>query len=111
MILNFEYVFFNFQTYLECCVSFSYFWGLNDLLWLLYLSLNFVFIIPIYVTCSFSEDTVALYLMQIERQFPSSGYLDGCLQLHIFQSSSMFFSFIIFAICALMTCCIIIVHQ
>ena len=39
---------------------------------------------PIYATCSFSKDTVALYMMQLERQFPSSGHLVGCLQLHVF---------------------------
>ena len=35
------------------------------------------------------ENTVALYIMQLERQFPSSGHLDGCLQLHVFLSESM----------------------
>ena len=39
VILNFEFFFFNFQTYLESSVSISYFSWLNDLLWLLYLSL------------------------------------------------------------------------
>ena len=69
--------------YLESSVSFSYFSWLNDLLWLLYLSLNVVLVNPIYATCSFSKDTVALYIMQLERQFPSSGHLVGCLQLHV----------------------------
>ena len=61
VILNFEFFFFNFQTYLESSVSFWYFSWLNDLLWLLYLSLNVVLVNPIYATCSFSKDTVALY--------------------------------------------------
>ena len=30
---------------------------------------------PDNATCSFSDDTVALYIMQLERQFPSSGHL------------------------------------
>ena len=111
MILNFEFFFFNFQTYLESSVSFSYFSWLNDLLWLSYLSLNVVLVNPIYATCSFSKDTVALYMMQIERQFPSSGHLVGCLQLHVFLLGSiMFFPFIIFALCALMICYIFLVH-
>ena len=72
------------------------------MLWLLYLSLHFVLVIPVYATCSFSEDMVALYMMQLERQFTSSGHLVGCLQSHVFQPGSMmFFSFIIFALCAL----------
>ena len=79
MILNFEFFFFYFQTYLESSVSFSW---LNDLLWLLYPSLYVVLVNPVYATCSFSEETVALYMMQLERQFPSSGHLVGCLQLH-----------------------------
>ena len=41
MILNFEFFFFNFQAYLESSVSFLYFSWLNDLLWLLYLSLKY----------------------------------------------------------------------
>ena len=48
---------------------------MNDLLWLLYLSLYVVLVNPIYATCSFSKDTVALYMMQLERQFPSIGQL------------------------------------
>ena len=103
VILNFEFFFLNFQTYLESSVSSSYFSWLNDLLWLLCLSLDVVLVNPIYATCSFSKDTVALYMMQLERQFPSSGHLVGCLQLHVFLlGSMMFFSFIIFALCALM---------
>ena len=62
VILNFEFLC-NFQTYLERSVSFSYFSWLNDLLWLLYLSLNVVLVNPIYATCSFSKDTVALYML------------------------------------------------
>ena len=59
----------------------------------------------------FSEDTVALYTKQLERQFPSSGHLVSCLQLHVFLlGSMMFFQFIIFALCALMICCIFLVH-
>ena len=59
----------------------------------------------------FLKDTVALYMMQIERKFPSSGHLVGCLQLHVFPLGSiMFFPFIIFALCALMICCIFLVH-
>ena len=99
VILNFEFFFFNLQTYLESSVSFWYFSWLNDLLWLLYLSLNVVLVNPIYATCSFSKDTVALYMMQLERQFPSSGHLVGCLQLHVFLlGSMMFFPFMIFAL-------------
>ena len=105
-MLNFEFFFINFQTYLESSVSFLYFSWLNDLLWLLYLSLDVVLVNPMYATCSFSENTVALYAMQLERQFPSSGHLVGCLQLHVFLlGSMMFFPFIIFALCALMICC------
>ena len=58
--------------YLESSVSFSFFLCLNDLLCVLYLSLDFVPVIPIYETCSFSEDSVALYVMQLDRQFLSS---------------------------------------
>ena len=57
---------------------------------------------PIYATCSFSKDTVALYMMQVERQFPSSGHLVGCLQLHVFLlGSMMFFSIYYFCIMCL----------
>ena len=111
-MLNFEFFFINFQTYLESSVSFSYFSWLNDLLCLLYLSLNVVHVNPIYATCSFSKDTVALYAMQLENQFPFSGHLVGCLQLHVFLLGSMiFFPFIIFALCALMICSIFLVHK
>ena len=96
MILNFEFFFFYFQTYLESSVSFSYFSWLNDLLWLLYLSLNVVLVNPIYATCSFSKDTVALYMMQLEWQFPSSVHLVGCLQLHVFLLGSMMFFHLLF---------------
>ena len=89
MILNFEFFFFNFQTYLESSVSFSYFSWLNDLLWLLYPSLDVVLVNPMNATCSFSEDTVALHTMQLDRQFPSSGHLVDCLQLHVFLLGSM----------------------
>ena len=34
VMLNFEFFFFNFQTYLKSSVSFSYISWLNDLLWL-----------------------------------------------------------------------------
>ena len=50
VIQNFEFFFFNFQTYLRSSVSFSYFSWLNDLLWLLYLSLDAVHVNPIYAT-------------------------------------------------------------
>ena len=53
VILNFEFFLFNFQAYLDSSVSFSYFSLLNDLVWLLYLSLNVVLVNPIYATCSF----------------------------------------------------------
>ena len=68
---------------------------MNDLLWLLCLSLYVVLVIQIYATCSFTEDTIALYIMQLERQFPSSGHSDGCLQLHVFLSVSMMLSSLI----------------
>ena len=111
VILNFLFFFFDYQTYLESSVSFSYFSWLNDLLWLLCLPLYVVLVNPLYATCSFSNDTVALHMMQLERQFPSSGQLLGCLQLHVFLlGSMMFFPFIFFAFCAMMTCCIFIVH-
>ena len=42
----------------------------------------------------FSKDTVALYMMQLERQFPSSGHLVGCLQLHVIIIKNNFFLFI-----------------
>ena len=56
-------------------------------------------VIPIYKTCSFSEDTVAaLYIMQLEGHFRLAGIytatcLCGCFDV---------FSFIIFQLCALM---------
>ena len=66
---------------------------------------------PIYATCSFTDDTVALYIMLLERQFPSSGQLDGYLRLHIFLLGSMMFSsFIILALCAFMICSIFLEH-
>ena len=81
------------------------------MLWLLYLSINVALVNQIYATCSFSKDTVALYMMQLERQFTFSGHLVGYLQLHVFLlGSMMFFPFIIFALCALMICCIFLVH-
>ena len=50
----------------------------------------------------FSKDTVALYMMQQQRQFPSSGHLVGCLQLHVFPlGSMMFIPFIIVCIMCL----------
>ena len=82
--------------YLERSVLSSYLSLLNDLLWLLYLSLDFVLVILIYETCSFSEDTVALYIIQLQNKKISSKHLDGCLQLHVFVAASMlFFSFIV----------------
>ena len=42
----------------------------------------FVIVIPIYETHSFSENTVALYIMQLEKQFPSSGNIVSCVQLY-----------------------------
>ena len=42
MVLNFDFFFFNFQTYLESSVSYSYLSWLNDLPWLLYISLDVV---------------------------------------------------------------------
>ena len=111
VILNFLFFFVDYQTYLESSVSFSYFSWLNDLLCLLYLSLKDVLVNPKYATCSFSNNTVALYMMQLERQFQSSGQLVGCLQLHVFLLGSiMFFPFIFFAFCALIICCIILVQ-
>ena len=83
---NFEFLFLNFQTYIESSVSFSYFLWLNDLFWLLYLSLNVVLVNPMYATCSFSADTVALYTIQLERHIPSSGHLVCCQQLHVVMS-------------------------
>ena len=47
--------------------------------------LDFVLVVLIYETCYFSEDTVALYVMQLERQFVSSGHFGCCLQLHVLQ--------------------------
>ena len=75
--------------YLESFVSFSYFSWLNDLLWLLYMSLDIVHVIPINTTCSFSDDAVVLCTMQLERQLPFSGHLDGYLQLHVSLSASI----------------------
>ena len=70
VILNFEFLVFIFQANLECSVSFSYFSWLNDLLWLLYLSLHFVLVNPIFATFHFSEDAVALNTMQlVHRQY------------------------------------------
>ena len=63
MILNLEFSFFNFHTYIESSVSFSYFSWLNYLIYY-YISLNFVLVIPIYATCYFSEDTVTLYVVR-----------------------------------------------
>ena len=83
--------FFYFHMYLESSVSFLYFLWLNDFLLKLYLSINYVLVIPIYETCSFSEDTVAVYNMHLENQFPSSRHLDGCLQLHVFVAVLMLF--------------------
>ena len=50
--------------------------------------------------------------MQLERQFPSGGRLDGYLLLHVFLSaaSMMFFSVIFFVSCALMIFYIFHVH-
>ena len=45
----------------------------------------------------FSGDTVALYMMQLERQFLSIGHLNGCLQLHFFLSVLMMFFFIYYS--------------
>ena len=70
VMLNFEFFFFIFQAYLECSVSFSYFLWLNDLLWLLYLSLDFVLVNPIFATFHFSEHAVTLNTMQlVHRQY------------------------------------------
>ena len=63
---------------------------MNDLLWSLYLYLYVVLVNPMYATC-FSKDTVALYIMQLERQFPSSGHLVGSLQLYVFLLGTMMF--------------------
>ena len=60
--------------YLESFVTFSYFSWLNDSLWLLYLSFDLVLFISIYEIDSLAEDAVDLYIMQLERKFPSSGH-------------------------------------
>ena len=107
-----EFLFFNFQMYLGSSVLFSCFLWLNDLTWLLYLSLYLVPIIPIYISYSFSDDGVAFCIMQLERQFPSCRHLDGCLQLHVFVAVLMFlFLFIIVVLWTLMICCIFPVSQ
>ena len=80
-----------FRMYLESSVWFSHLSWLNDLLWLLYLSLNSLLVIPIYEVCSFSEDIATLYIMQLERQFQCSGHLDGCLQSHVFVAALLMF--------------------
>ena len=59
------------------------------------MSVNFVLVIPIYENFSFSEDAVALYIIQLKSQFMSSGHLDGCLQLHVFVAALMMFLFCI----------------
>ena len=47
-----------------------------------YIFLDFVLDIPINATCSFlTTQSVSVYIMHLERQFPSSGHLDGCLQI------------------------------
>ena len=38
----------------------------------------------------FSKDTVALYMMQLERQFLSSGNLVGCLHIYIYTHIYMY---------------------
>ena len=60
---------------------------------------------------SFSEDTVALYIMQLERQFPSSGHLVDCLDCMFCNCVDGFYLFIILVLCALMICCIFLVYQ
>ena len=109
VMLKFEFFFIYFQTYLESSVSFSYFSWLNDML--SYLFVDVVLVNPMYATCSFSEDTLALHTMQLERQFLSSGHIVSCLQLPFFLlGSMMLLPFIIFALCALIICCIFLVH-
>ena len=83
-----DYVYVYIFNVLWCDASFTYY---------IYI-MNFVLVIRLYATCSFSEDTVVLYIMQLERQFPLSGHLDGCLQLHVFLSVSMMFFFNYFCI-------------
>ena len=70
----------------ESSVLFVKFFLLNHLLWLLYLSLIFVLVIPIYKICSFSRSTGGVYKMQPERQFHLVVivvYNCICLQLHL----------------------------
>ena len=55
------------------------------------MSLNFLPVIPIYEIRAFSKHTVALYIMQQERQFPNSGQLDCLMQLYVFVAAFMFF--------------------
>ena len=101
-----EFYTFHFRMSLESSASFSYLWLLNDLLSLLYMSLYYLLVIQIFVTCFLSENKVALHVMQLERQLPSNGHLACCLQLHVYCScTGNIFSFIIFVLCALMSCC------
>ena len=52
----------------------------------------------------FSVDTVALYVVQLERQFSSRRHSVSCLQFHVFVVALILF--IIFVLCASMICCI-----
>ena len=77
--------------YLERSLSFSYISWLNNLLCLFCLTSNFALVIPVYETCSLTKEKAALYIIQLERQFQSSGHLVGCLQLHVFVAALCFF--------------------
>ena len=63
-----------------------------------------------YETCSLSEDTVALHIMQLDRQFPSRRQANCFLQLYVFAAALVSLSFIICILCALIIIIIIVSH-
>ena len=70
----------------------------------------FVLVIQIYETCYYSENTVALHVMQLERQLLSSDHLVGCLKLHVFVAALMFL--LIYCICIIsFDACFICTHS
>ena len=75
---------FNFHTYFESPVSFSYLGLLNDFLWFPYLSLNLFALMPIYSLISLSSFLVvtALYTMLFVKHFFSSGQFLSCKIRH-----------------------------
>ena len=93
-------LFFNSQIYFDNSVSLWYLWCLNDLTWLLNLSLKVPPVRPTYDFVSPPATTVALYTISVDRHSPLRRHSSFLLQLHFLMSSLALLAFLMtFVLC------------